>query len=109
MKTDSATSDFSLSLILKQPHSLVPLSIKRFVCLLFSQFILCVILQIGDLQSSHSSITNSLEGYPDHSDSKDVLNQLKEDFAALWKVDKPCKWFHSVILYMTETAERMNF
>ena len=41
MKTDSATSDFSLLLILKQPHSLVPLSIKRFVCLLFSQFILC--------------------------------------------------------------------
>lgn len=40
-------------------------------------------LKIGDLQSSHNSISKSLEGYPDHSDSRNVLTQLKEDFAAL--------------------------
>ncbi|XP_068683435.1 tetratricopeptide repeat protein 8-like [Montipora foliosa] len=40
-------------------------------------------LKIGDLQSSHSSIANSLDGYPDHCDSKNLLTQLKEDFAAL--------------------------
>ncbi|XP_031574824.1 tetratricopeptide repeat protein 8-like isoform X2 [Actinia tenebrosa] len=39
--------------------------------------------KIGDLQSSYSSANKAMEGYPDHSDSQQLLKQLKEDFSAL--------------------------
>lgn len=39
--------------------------------------------QVGDLQSSYNAIKKSVEAYPDHADSKDLLMQLKKHFSVL--------------------------
>ena len=40
--------------------------------------------QIGDLQSSFNAIKTSQDLYGDHTDSIDLMNQLKKHFAMIW-------------------------
>ena len=42
-----------------------------------------LLIQVGDLQSSFSAVNKSLEAFPDHWDSKDLLQQLRQELAAL--------------------------
>ena len=45
--------------------------------------IVCSFFQVGDLQGSFSAVNKSLEAFPDHWDSKDLLQQLKVELSAL--------------------------
>ena len=42
-----------------------------------------LLIQVGDLQSSFSAVNKSLEAFPEHWDSKDLLQQLRQELAAL--------------------------
>jgi len=40
--------------------------------------------QVGDLQSSYTSVRRSVDAFPDHADSNELLKQLKSHFSMLW-------------------------
>ena len=42
-----------------------------------------VLLQIGHLQDSYTSVKQSLNSYPEHIDSKELLKDLEHHFSAL--------------------------
>ena len=42
-----------------------------------------ILMKVGDLQSSFSAVNRSLEAFPEHWDSKDLLRQLRLELAAL--------------------------
>lgn len=42
-----------------------------------------LLTQIGNLQSSYTSVKRALETFPEHFDSKELMKQLEQHFAAL--------------------------
>ena len=42
-------------------------------------------MQVGNLQNSYNAVQKSLEAFPGHTDSKELMKQLEQHFAALWE------------------------
>ena len=40
-------------------------------------------MQVGNLQNSYNAVQKSLEAFPGHTDSKELMKQLEQHFAAL--------------------------
>jgi len=40
-------------------------------------------MQVGNLQNSYNAVQKSLEAFPSHTDSKELMKQLEQHFAAL--------------------------
>ena len=40
-------------------------------------------MQVGNLQNSYNAVQKSLEVFPGHMDSKELMKQLEQHFAAL--------------------------
>ena len=48
-----------------------------------SLYLAVFFIQIGNLQNSYKSVQTSLAAFPEHNDSKELLKQLEQHFAAL--------------------------
>lgn len=47
------------------------------------QMCLCLLLKVGNLQTSYRSAKHSLEVFPEHVDSQELIRQLEHHFAAV--------------------------
>ena len=47
------------------------------------KFECCFCLQIGDLQSSYNAASRAQEAFPEHTDSKELLRALQQQFSML--------------------------
>ena len=53
------------------------------VCPINKVYILNFAMQVGNLQNSYNAVQKSLEVFPGHMDSKELMKQLEQHFAAL--------------------------
>ena len=59
---------------------------QTYVYSIYTTIVFTILLcnsQIGRLQESYTSVKHSLDTYPDHFDSQELLKQLQQHFAAL--------------------------